>query len=918
MHPTNPLLSQRIRLLGQILGQVIEAQTSPQTLEVIESLRRGFIAQRQRPDAERLAGLRAQIAALDNDTLRDVIRGFSLYFSLANIAEEDAQRRTRNEQQEADAIQWEGSFHRTLQECRASDISPEQMRELLQQLQFIPVFTAHPTEARRRTTMNLLQNIFRRCRQLDGQSEGSGAYRSTLKQLQGDIELLWASDEVRQRKPLVLDEINNGMHYFNNSLFRAIPQVYRNLGKALNRVYPELSDFPLPTLMRFGSWIGGDRDGNPFVTHETTQTALLLHAETLFSHYLEALKALQQELIHCASIVKLAPELYAKLDDYATLTDEVLSYNPMDYSNEPYRRLLSAILAKVRATRKYILSLGASPAEHIYPRPEALLADLELIRRCLAQHDPRRANGSVLDLIRLVKTCGFHLASLDIRQESSHHSAVVADIFRHAPNLPDYEALPEEERCALLSRLIAAPGAPLLFERELAPATLEQLALLQTIARLRELMGPGTFGSYIISMTNRASHVLEVLFLMRFAGLSGHDSHGQPWAALPIAPLFETIEDLKNIDHILPTLFANPTYRAVVAGQHNTQEIMLGYSDSSKDGGILTSAWQLYRAQQNILAIAQRFQLKTRLFHGRGGSVSRGGGSTHKAIVAQPAGTLQGEIKFTEQGEVLYAKYANAETATYELTVGITGALKASSTRFETNPPELAQYEALIARLADSCEARYRALTDHTEGLYDFFQSATPIQEISLLNIGSRPSHRKQGTPTKQTIRAIPWVFAWSLARFTLPAWFGVGSALAAIRPEEEAQIEEMLQRWAFFRAFISNIEMGFAKTEPDIATAYAQLCPDAAVRRRVLDAFQAEYTETAAQFRRILNQSELLATQPELKQSLQWRDAYLDPLNYMQIELLHRRRQDGPSPAIEDPLIRSINALAAGLRNTG
>lgn len=917
MNSVHPQLRQRIRLLGQLLGEVIEQQTDKQTLEIIEFLRRGFIEERLNPNPEHKKALLDKINQLDNQTLKNVIRGFSLYFSLANIAEEDQQRRIRDEARALNRVDWEGSFTRTFRECRENNITAEQMKELLHNLKFTPVFTAHPTEAKRRTTMNIMQRVYHLCGELDDVID-SRSYLSILNRLREEIDLLWATDEIRTRKPLVFDEINNGLNYFNTSLFSAIPQVYRNISLALGRAYPQLKDAPIPNFLSFGSWIGGDRDGNPFVTHETTQKALLMHAETVFNHYLSELKELQQNLIHCRSIIAINDSVDKRIADYQELDKQLFTYNPLDYNNEPYRRLLGIMIAKIQATKEYILSLGSASSEHIYSEPELFVADLRIIRQALKQHDTNRANGKILDLLRLVKTCGFHLASLDIRQESNYHSAVVADIFKHAPNLPDYQALSEKERCAILIQLLEQTGAPILFEHQFSDQTREQLALMKTIAKMRKLMGAKTFGSYIISMTNHASHILEVLFLMRFAGLSGFDENNQPFALLPIAPLFETIEDLKNIDHILPTLLEIPLYRQILSGLNDTQEIMLGYSDSSKDGGILTSAWQLYRAQQNILQIARKYHIKTRLFHGRGGSVSRGGGSTHQAIVAQPAGTLQGEIKFTEQGEVLYAKYANAETATYELTVGITGALKATSTRFSTNPSELADYETLIARLADSCEQRYRALTDHTEGLYDFFASATPIKEISLLNIGSRPSHRKAGTPTKQTIRAIPWVFAWSLARFTLPAWFGVGSALAEIKPEEEAKIAKMLDDWAFFRAFISNIEMGFAKTEPSIASAYAQLCGDEALRDKIMEAFTTEYELTKKQFNRILRQNQLLEHQPQLSASLQWRDAYLDPLNYMQICLLQRSRAEPSSPNIEDPLIRSINAISAGLRNTG
>lgn len=413
-----------------------------------------------------------------------------------------------------------------------------------------------------------------------------------------------------------------------------------------------------------------------------------------------------------------------------------------------------------------------------------------------------------------------------------------------------------------------------------------------------------------------------MLFLMRFANLSGIDAQGQPYAALPVAPLFETIEDLKAIDTVLPQLFADAQYRQLLETQGNRQEIMLGYSDSSKDGGILTSAWQLYSAQQTITQIANAHGLQTRLFHGRGGSVSRGGGSTHHAIAAQPPGTLQGEIKFTEQGEVLYAKYANADTAVFELTLAVTGVLKASATQFSKPPAKLAQYESMIARLAERCETRYRQLTDHTEGFYQFFSEATPIAEISLLNIGSRPAHRKKGTPTKQTIRAIPWVFSWSMARFTLPAWYGVGSALVDLSDEEQALVDEMYQQWPFFNAFISNTEMAFAKSDMNIAAHYSALCHQETLRETIMSDIKAEAERTREGLNKMLHQPHLLAHQSELATSLRWRDAYLDPMNHIQIELLKRSRAPGldeqAKAAISDPLLRTINAIAAGLRNTG
>lgn len=734
--------------------------------------------------------------------------------------------------------------------------------------------------------------------------------------------MLWSSDEVRTRKPLVYDEINNGLHYFDASLFTAIPKVYRNTKDAIVEVYPELTDYPLPAFVSFGSWIGGDRDGNPFVTHETTEMAVLMHANTVLRHYQVLIRKLRRELIHSDTIVDIAPDIYARIKDYSELDQKVFFYNPEDYHNEPYRRLLSIILAKIKATNQHIQSQGkdSEAGKDAYSTPQALLDDLRLIRQSVNTHDQAHGEGLLLDTIRLVKTCGFHLASLDIRQDSGYHGEVIADIFASASNLPDYQSLSETERQQWLTRLLENPGTPLIYSDNLSEQTREQLNLMNSVAKLRKLVGEDTFGSYVISMTNNASQLLEVLLLMRFAGLSGINNEGHLFAALPVAPLFETIEDLKNIDKIMPTILENPLYRELLEHSGNLQEIMLGYSDSSKDGGIITSAWQLYSAQQTITNIANKYGISTRLFHGRGGSVSRGGGSTHQAIAAQPAGTLNGQIKFTEQGEVLYAKYANPDTAVFELTMGITGALKASSSRFVAQPTQLDRYETLFARLADAGEQQYRALTDNTEGFYKFYSEATPVQEISLLNIGSRPAHRKKGLPSKSTIRAIPWVFGWSLARFTLPAWYGVGSALDSVKQDENL-MKEMNKNWPFFSAFISNIEMAFTKSEMSIARAYSQLCEDETLREQIMQAVIDEHELTNAGLNSLLDQESLLANQQDLAHSLEWRNAYLDPINYIQIELLKRMRQKDTAEdklAVEDPLIRSINALAAGLRNTG
>ncbi|WP_199508580.1 MULTISPECIES: phosphoenolpyruvate carboxylase [unclassified Psychrobacter] len=921
----NDVLRKRTSLFGTLLGETISRQSGKEMLDTIEKLRKGFVQERRAPNAENKQALIDFITSLDNQTLKNVIRGFSIYFFLANLSEENYLRAERRNLRMQSEQSWEGSFRRTLLECRERNIEPAQMQEMLDHLKYTPVFTAHPTEARRRTTMNVLQGLFTHSDVLNTFSEGSYPYEAAKKQIAEAIDLLWLSDEVRTRKPLVYDEINNGLHYFNASLFNAIPKVYRNIKNAIVDIYPELTDYPLPAFMSFGSWIGGDRDGNPFVTHETTELAVLKHADTVLRHYQVLIRQLRRQLIHSDTIVTVSKAVYAKIDSYDALAQRVFDYNLDDYNNEPYRRLLSLIFAKINATNRLIQSKGADAdaQQDAYTDPEALLDDLRLIRQSVSTHDKAHADGLLLDTIRLIKTCGFHLAALDIRQESSYHGEVIADIFASASNLPDYHSLSEEERQTWLTQLLQHQGTPLIYTDNLSDKTREQLSLMNSIAKLRKLVGKDTFGSYVISMTNNASQLLEVLLLMRFAGLCSINDDGVLSADLPVAPLFETIEDLKNIDTILPAVLDNPLYRGLLQHGDNTQEIMLGYSDSSKDGGIITSAWQLYSAQQTINRIAEKYGIKTRLFHGRGGSVSRGGGSTHKAIAAQPAGTLHGQIKITEQGEVLYAKYANTDTAVFELTMGITGALKACSSRFVVQPKALPNYEALFARLADAGEQRYRQLTDHTDGFYQFYSQVTPVQEISLLNIGSRPAHRKKGLPSKTTLRAIPWVFGWSLARFTLPAWYGVGSALHSVADDGEL-MKEMNDNWPFFSVFISNIEMAFTKSEMNIAKAYSQLCDDETLREHIMGEILQEHHLTESGLNTLLDQDHLLSGQQSLAASLQWRNANLDPINYIQIELLKRARQQDTDSLnsdelnVEDPLIRSINALAAGLRNTG
>jgi phosphoenolpyruvate carboxylase len=553
-----------------------------------------------------------------------------------------------------------------------------------------------------------------------------------------------------------------------------------------------------------------------------------------------------------------------------------------------------------------------------------VLDDLRLIAASLASHgDANIARGELLDLIRLVETFGFYLQQLDIRQESTRHHQAVAELYARAGLGDDYDALSEDERIALLCRLLQEPPVPV--EREaLSEDTAETLQVLDVMVNMHDEVSASAFGTYVISMTHRASDVLELMWLASLCGLAGR-SADEWYCHIRISPLFETIDDLTRIEQVMARLLDEPVYRALLSASGNLQEIMLGYSDSCKDGGILASAWNLYEAQQKTIRMARERGVECRLFHGRGGTLGRGGGPTHDAILAQPTGTVHGQVKFTEQGEVLSYKYSNVETAVYELSMGITGLLKASRGVVHDDADDCQRYATIMTELARSGEQAYRELIDHTPGLLDYFYEATPVTEIGLLNIGSRPSHRKKQDRSKSSIRAIPWVFGWAQSRHTLPAWFGIGAALENFAGGNEANLQtlqQMYRDWPFFRALLGNTQMALSKSQMKIAREYTTLVKDRTLAGNTYNRVLQEHERTLRLVTRVANIGCLLAENPTLALSLVRRDPYLDPLNHIQIKLLTRTRDasvgDTERERWMEPLLRSINAIASGMRNTG
>lgn len=926
-------LRQHVRFLGHILGEVIDERAGREVYETVERLRKGFINLRKDDNAGLRTELLGFLNTLDETTLREVIRAFSMYFSLLNTAEEAFNYHNRMTQLRNGGDLWEGSYLDTLRQFKQAGVSLAQLQPLLDSLVYMPVFTAHPTESKRRTVMEILRRIFLLDEQLTNEPLTAFDEERTRKEIKRQIQLLWSTDEVRAIKPTVRDEIKNGLYYFNVSLFDAVPRTYRNLENAIRRVYSDEIEagqaFKVPGFVKFGSWIGGDRDGNPFVTAETTEMAIQLQKRTVIRRYLEDVTKLSYILTHSQPLCWISDALAEDIAESEKRYAGAFRAKPDRFLNEPYRRKLYMMRHRLednlRLLQQYFRpDLEPTALGLAYANEDELLADLNLIYDSLVENGDRELAGAELnDLIRLVETFGFYLYHLDIRQESTRHSETLAEVLAATDLEQDYLQLDEAGRQQLLTDLLSHSSLPAL--PTLDSDNQEVLNVFTLMRRLHSEVSSKAFGSYVISMTHEASHILEVLTLARFAGLCGVDENGDSFCHVRVAPLFETIEDLGHIEPVMSSLLENPVYRRLLSDSGNLQEVMLGYSDSCKDGGILASGWNLFHAQKKITRLTQQHEVECRMFHGRGGTIGRGGGPTHDAILSQPMGTVHGQIKFTEQGEVLSFKYGNVETAAYELGMGVSGLMKASRSLVTEIGQVEPAYLDIMHKLTQTGEASYRKLTENTPGFLDYFYEVCPVTEIGMMNIGSRPSHRKPGDRSKSSVRAIGWVFSWAQSRHTLPAWYGIGSALEAWHQGDEDKIailRQMVRQWPFFRALLSNTQMSLSKADMSIARRYAALCEDAFQGQQVFELIAAEYHKTVKQVLLVVEADSLLAELPSLKSSLRRREPYLDPINYMQILLLQRYRNSAGSEEERqrwlDPLLRTISAISAGMRNTG
>jgi len=924
-------LRREVKLLGNILGSVIENQEGREIFDRVETLRRDFKNLRARTRAKVEGYVCREIAESSVPTLGHVIRGFAVYFQLVNIAEQLHEIRA--------SVACAGDHHvsplpGSLEElCRrmaAARVDPEKLRAVLDDLFIELVMTAHPTEAVRKTVLDKQGRIAHWLTELSDPRNPGARRLDLIEAITREIHVLWQTSEVRTRKLQVLDEVRNNLYYLDEVLFDALPRVYRDFERML-RLWG-FGEVHLRPILRFGSWIGGDRDGNPYVTAQVTFETLKYQKRVALRRYQRGVAALINQLSVSTAVVPVSEELEESLArDLREFPDLVEELARKD-ATERTRKKLSVIQRRLAITLD-AAGRGVIPwAERGYVSAGRFLEDLAIVDRSLrANKGAFIAEGDLATLIRQVELFGFHLATLDVRDHADRVAHAVTEVRRASgPALPAWDRLDEEARTVWLEEELSRTGASLgeaLFAvsaDDLSPETREVLEALRVIGEARERIDPYVIERFIVSMAREPSDLLSILFLARLAGLHGRGTVGPAPVDLDVVPLFETIADLRRARDVMERLYRSPVYRRQLEHRGRLQEIMIGYSDSGKDGGYLASNWLLYQTQAVLSRQAASHGLKLRLFHGRGGTVTRGGGPTHSAILAQPRGTVGGHIRITEQGEVIANKYAQPEIARQNLEAVASAVIEASLPDGHADTPDPA-WEGVMDRLSDHAYRVYRRLVYRSAEFRVYFQEATPIDLIAMLPIGSRPARRRKSDRIED-LRAIPWVFAWMQNRHLLPTWYGVGSALEGFIAEEPrrhlARLQAMYEGWPFFRTLLDNLEMALMKTDLGIGRRYADLVKNARVRRKIFDRIEAEFDRTCAAVLSITRSRELLAHNPGLRKSIRRRDPYIDPLSYVQIQLL-RRHREGSVPAAEQPAIEralqmTINGIAAGLRNTG
>ena len=903
-----------IRLLGRVLGNTVREQEGAAVFEIIERVRQTAVRFARYGDPTARAELAALLDPLPGDTTQAVVRAFSYFLQLANIAEDGHHIRRRRAHDLAGSPPREGSLIFALDALSTAAVSPETIADFFAHALVAPVLTAHPTEVQRQSLIRNHRDIARLLDQRERlQMTPEEAAENDLG-LANAILTLWQSRMLRPVRLKVIDEVKNGITYFKETFFSELPRLYIQATQALQKRYPQ-KPWALPPFFRVGSWIGGDRDGNPFVSAEILKEALRLQSAAALNHYLEEVHELGGELPLSDLLVRVTPQLLS-------LAEHSTDFSPQR-ADEPYRRALSGIYARLAATARILDQV--EPIRHEigsaapYGNPDTLRADLKVLANSLKLNGSASlADGRLRRLLRAVQVFGFHLAPIDLRQNSEIHARSVAELLAGAGRCPDYEVLSEADRIRLLVEEISTPRPLYSPYLNYSDETQGELAIFFAARELREKYGAAALPNCIISKTDGVSDLLELALLLKESGLL--QPGAKPRLDVNIIPLFETIEDLQKSAATMAGVFRLPAYRQLLAGRGDEQEVMLGYSDSNKDGGFLTSGWELYKAEIELARVFSEHGVRLRLFHGRGGSVGRGGGPTYHAILAQPAGAVSGQIRLTEQGEVIATKYGNPDTGRRNLEVLLAATLEASLTDHENRVEPAEHFHAVMDELSQRAFATYRGLVYETPGFTAYFRQSTVVSEIASLNIGSRPASRKASEHIED-LRAIPWVFSWAQCRLMLPGWYGFGTAVDGYlqtNSEGLTTLRRMLRSWPFFQSLLSNMDMVLAKTDLAIASRYAELVADAELRERIFSRIKAEWLLTRKHLLAILEHDDFLADNPMLKRSLQLRSPYMDPLNHLQVELLKRHRAGESDERMARAIHLSINGIASGLRNSG
>jgi phosphoenolpyruvate carboxylase len=910
-------LKEDTRLLGRVLGDVLRAQTGEEGFARIESIRQTAIRLRRASQSD-TPGIKDELAALLNDlpiaqTL-NVVRAFSYFSHLANLAEDVHQNRRRRAHALAGSPPQSGSIAHAFERLREAGVDGGRLRAFFADALVSPVLTAHPTEVQRKSILDCEREIVRLLQWRDRSALTPDEHEAMAAGLYRQVLALWQTAMLRLTKLQVADEIDNGISYYRYTFLDEIPRLYADLEDRYARDFGD--EPPVPAFLVMGSWIGGDRDGNPFVGADTLRYANRAQATVALAHHLSEVHQLGAELSLSARLVTPTPEL-------AALAAAAHDPNP-HRGDEPYRQALVGIYARLAATAKTLTDYEPPRAPHAamapYATPAELIADLDLIATSLESHGSQRlAEGRLRRLRHSVAVFGFHLATLDLRQNSDVHEVVVAELLARAGVHPDYAALSESERVALLVADLANPR--LLDTPHLARTPLldSELAVLRVAADIHHRFGSAALPNYVISKCQSVSDLLEVATLLKEVGLLTPNR-----LMVNIVPLFETIADLERCADIMRDAFRLSCYRPWLESRGRWQEVMLGYSDSNKDGGFVTANWALYRAELKLVEAFRALDVKLRLFHGRGGTVGRGGGPSYEAILAQPAGSVNGAIRITEQGEIIASKYSDPELGRRNLETLVAATMEASLLPGTERDGATEEHFAAMDDLSTLAYKAYRSLVYDTPEFLMFFRASTPIAEIAELNIGSRPASRKPSHKIED-LRAIPWVFSWSQCRLALPGWYGFGAAVEAWIGQAPAQrsarvatLVEMHARWPFFRSMLSNMSMVLAKTDLAVASRYADLVPDAAVRDVIYPRLAAEHERTVRWVLAISGRATLLDDNPTLARSIRNRFPYLDPLNHLQVELLRRFRAGQTDERTRRGIHLTINGLAAGLRNSG